>query len=90
MCSKASNTPIHLACKKSTAEVVDVLIQYGADRNRKHNGLTLLMVACKRGHYGIVQHLLKTQKVIVNAQDSNGLTALHFSVQSNSVEILYF
>ena len=81
--------PIHLACEKSTAEVVDVLIQYGADINRKHNGMTPLMIACKWGHYGIVQHLLKTQKVIVNAQDSNGLTALHFSVQSNLVEIVH-
>ena len=81
--------PIHLACEKSTTEVVDVLIQYGADINMKHNGITPLMVACKRGHYGIVQRLLKTQKVNVNAQDSNGLTALHFSVQSNSVEIVY-
>ena len=80
--------PIHLACEKSTTDVVDVLIQYGADVNIKHNGMTPLMVACKRGHYGIVQHVLKTQKVNVNAQDSNGLTALHFSVQSNSVEIV--
>ena len=50
--------------------------------------MTPLMTACKRGHYGIVQRVLKTQKVNVNAQDSNGLTALHFSVQSNSVEIV--
>ena len=50
--------------------------------------MTPLMVACKRGHYGIVQCLLKTQKLIVNAQDSNGLTALHFSVQTNSAEIV--
>ena len=84
----AHEIPIHLACEESTAEVVDVLIQYGADVNRKHNGMTPLMVACKRGHYGIVQHLLKTQNVNVNAQNSNGLTALHFSVQSNSVEIV--
>ena len=80
--------PLHLACEKSSTEVVDALIQNGADVNRKHNGMTPLMVACKRGHYGIVQRLLKTQKVNVNAQDSNGLTALHFSVQSNSVEIV--
>ena len=81
----AHEIPIQLACEESTTEVVDVLIQYGADVNRKHNGMTPLMVACKRGHYGIVQCLLKTQKVNVNAQNSNGLTALHFSVQSNSI-----
>ena len=81
--------PIHLACEKSTMKVVDVLIRYGADVNSKHNETTPLMVACKRGHYGIVQRLLKTQKVNVNAQNSNGLTALHFSVQSNSIEIVH-
>ena len=84
----AHEIPIHFACEQSTAEVVDVFIRYGADVNRKHNGMTPLMVACKRGHYGIVQRLLKSQKLIVNAQDSNRLTALHFSVQSNSVEIV--
>ena len=87
-CVPSPEIPLHLACEISTAEVVDVLIQYGADVNMKHNGTTPLMTACKRGHYGILQRLLQEPTVDIDAVDSTGKSALHFAVFTSLENVL--
>ena len=80
--------PLHLACEESIAMVVHVLVRYGADVNRKYNGMTPLMVACKRGHHGIVQRLLHEPNVDIDAVDSNGKSALHFAMYTLTSKIV--
>lgn len=53
-------TPLYYACKKNRTDVVDVLIEYGADvnlQNRSFKG-TPLHIACEKGYIDLVYRLL--------------------------------
>ena len=48
------------ACEKGVLDMADLLIKYKADVNKKDvSGNTPLMVACRNGHFDIVQLLLE-------------------------------
>ena len=47
------------ACENGCLDIVDLLIKYKADVNKKDsNGSTPLMSACKNGHFEVVELLL--------------------------------
>lgn len=54
------STILHCACEKGCEDIVELLLKYNADVNRKNSqGRTPLMEACKNGHKEIVKILLR-------------------------------
>ena len=57
---KENSCLLQCACEKGALEVVDLLIKYKADVNKRDNsGNTSLIVACKNGHLDVVELLLE-------------------------------
>ncbi len=68
--------PLHVASEIGNKELVELLLQNGADVNAQDNeGLTALMLASIKGHTETVNLLLQNG-ANVNAQNNNGRTAL--------------
>ena len=51
---------LHWACAKGCLDIVDLLVKYKADVNKKDSlGNTPLLFACKNGHLDVVEFLLQ-------------------------------
>lgn len=95
--SKNYRNALMLACKNSenenNCETIKMLINYGANPNvQDKNGITALMIACRKSNYGFAKILLENSKNIdINMYDHKGLTALmHACINSkyNNVKII--
>ncbi|XP_031477831.1 E3 ubiquitin-protein ligase XBAT33-like [Nymphaea colorata] len=76
------NSPLHFAAAKGHNEIVNVLLEHGADSNSKNYcGQTALMHACRYGHWEVVQMLLLYKGNVARA-DYRGRTALHFAASN--------
>ena len=54
------NVPLHAACYKGHREIVDILLQHGANVDEANNSRdTPLCMACKNGHHEVAKLLLK-------------------------------
>jgi uncharacterized protein len=89
-------TPLHMAVLYECEDIVGILCEAGAElaelkENKEHynaqdqRGRTPLMSACKNGNLEIVDKLL-THKVNLDAQDSNGCTALMFAICASRID----
>jgi ankyrin repeat protein len=78
---------IWLATQKGSLELVELLIQYGADCNGSHKGLTPLHLACIKNYKTIAQILI-AQGADLNGVDGYGQTPLHKAVQRNHQELV--
>jgi ankyrin repeat protein len=79
-------TPLHKACDIGLAEMVNVLLDLGAEANAQdYKGLTPLHLASRKAHFEVVQILTKAGANI-HATDKNRLTPLDFSTMSGHVE----
>ncbi|CAK9300740.1 unnamed protein product [Gordionus sp. m RMFG-2023] len=80
------STPLHIAAGFGRQEVVNYLIQIGADVDIKdEGGLIPLHNACSFGHYEVVQLLLK-HKSDPNSTDNWNFTPLHEAVIKGKAE----
>jgi ankyrin repeat protein len=77
------NTPVFLAIKKGddAVEIVDLLLQHGADFNAGINSITPLHYAAFNGHHKLVE-LLCRYGAQANAQNFLGKTPLHDALDS--------
>ena len=76
---------LHLKAKAENAEIVQKLIEAGADiemKDRKHGSITLLW-ACQNGHANVVKILLHNDANVF-ALSYIGTSALHFAAESGS------
>ncbi|CAN6480719.1 unnamed protein product [Victoria cruziana] len=74
------NSPLHFAAAKGHNEIVNLLLEHGADVNsRNYCGQTALMQACRYGHWEVVQTLLLYKCNVTRADYLSGRTALHFA-----------
>jgi TonB family protein len=81
-------TPLVMAAGASDVEMVDLLIERGADVNKGNNSqVTPLLSACLTGRMEVVKYLLE-KDAEVNAQSQNGLSALQAAVLRNDPELI--
>ncbi len=74
-------TPLARAVSKNELKIAKQLIESGADKNIKTNdGKTPLIIAVSEAASHELTKLLVSEKVEINAQDSSGFSALHYTV----------
>ena len=83
-------TPLHVAASMDRLEIVEALIEAGADVNKTtEDGFTPLHVAASMGHLGIVKDLIGKKGINVDQQlTENQATALHIAAEKGHVEIV--
>ena len=82
--------PLETACWHGNKEIVELLIENGADVNYADEGefRTALMMASHHGHAEIVQLLLK-HGADVNAEDDYNATSLTRAAEEGHLEIVH-
>ncbi|XP_065057314.1 transient receptor potential cation channel subfamily A member 1-like [Rhopilema esculentum] len=81
------STALHLAIKHRKIKVATLLLKNGSNPNiYDENGLNALILAAKNGLSQIVEMILETDFVEVNAQDMKMNTALHYATIRNDFE----
>ena len=77
-------------CSWGRVEEVREALAAGADPNTRGGpfNYTCLMAAARRNHSGVVELLLSTQGIQVNAKDEHGSTALHWACGFGSLASL--
>ena len=78
-------TPLLAATSEGHVDVFNELIKIGANVNHhEKDGTSVLSAAAARGHLDIVKAALKVKGIDVNAQNSDGHTALMFAYNGKS------
>jgi ankyrin repeat protein len=99
--TKDGETALHLACREGHLNIVQLLIQYGAnveeqnDRERDDDFGVLPTYRFRALHYAcgdlkIIQYLLTECHAEVNATDNNGRSALHFACCGQQLQIVQY
>lgn len=81
------DTPLILACQQGEKEIVELLLEHGADittRNADDN--SLLMIACRRSDQEMIK-LLLDRKANFELKDKTGCTLLHWACRLGNEEI---
>ncbi|RUS77619.1 hypothetical protein EGW08_014619 [Elysia chlorotica] len=83
------NSPLHIAAKQGYLDIVQCLLENGADLDDKNEEEeTPLHLAAKHGRTNIVRELIKTDTTIVNDEDENSNTALHLAAQCGHYKVV--
>ncbi|MFD2892855.1 ankyrin repeat domain-containing protein [Flavobacterium chuncheonense] len=80
-------SPLILACYSSNLEIIDFLLENGADLNYVSQEGTALMAVTVKGNIQLVDLLLQ-KGANPNLTNANGITALMYAVQFNNSEIV--
>jgi ankyrin repeat protein len=82
----AGKTGLYFACEKGSYEIVQLLLEYGADQTIRHNGKTPLYIAAENGFDKVVELLCEDPKVEIDKcyQDR---TALYIACQNNRINV---
>ncbi|KAG8629103.1 hypothetical protein KVT40_002968 [Elsinoe batatas] len=85
---RGQKTPLHMAVIHNRDDLVDLLLEFGADIHAKSTGgWTALHNACAQGNTTIVKTLLRSG-ADVNARLFSGRTPLHAAAESGHEEVL--
>ncbi|OJW72294.1 MAG: hypothetical protein BGO68_06155 [Candidatus Amoebophilus sp. 36-38] len=78
--SKANITALHEAAEMGDRDIIQFLLQNGADVNATNNtGLTPLHLAVREKQLASIQALVKNKHIDINKQDKLGNTVLHIA-----------
>ncbi|MCB1141682.1 MAG: ankyrin repeat domain-containing protein [Leptospiraceae bacterium] len=85
-----NRTSLMIASSDNNLTVVKLLVEAGADINRKNkeNGRTALMYASVNGHYDVVKYLIEQESNLINAKDKEGKTALIHAVMGGRMNVI--
>ncbi|KAF7989329.1 hypothetical protein HCN44_008003 [Aphidius gifuensis] len=83
-------TCLHLACLNGLDDLIEILIDAGADVNAMTiiEKRTALHIACYHGKIKIVKLLLNCQTININSADYLGDTALHIAAKNGFIKIV--
>jgi len=82
-------TPLYHACIFGNTDVIQVLLDHGADANTADlGGLTPLTIACEKGHAAAVEMLLRCNRCNVMHRDSIGRTPLDWAEAKGHENVL--
>ncbi|KAL2286025.1 hypothetical protein FJTKL_07270 [Diaporthe vaccinii] len=91
MVNKKGEQFIHIAAAKWDIATFKTLAATPLNRNINMpagNGETVLHVAARMGNIDVVEYLLSTSRIAVNAQDEKGRTALHLACEKGHVDVV--
>lgn len=91
MANKKGEKFIHIAAAKWDIATFKTLAATPLNRNINMpagNGETVLHVAARMGNIDVVEYLLSTSRIAVNAQDEKGRTALHLACEKGHVDVV--
>ncbi|XP_002737915.1 fibronectin type 3 and ankyrin repeat domains protein 1-like [Saccoglossus kowalevskii] len=81
-------SPLMSAAQKGYLNIVELLIEYGADVNfQNDSGKNALMLSCFAGHIEVVK-LLKSHGAQWDVRDKGGSTPMHWAVDSANTQLL--
>jgi ankyrin repeat protein len=73
-------TALHSAAERGNAELIGVLVEHGADKNRTCQGRTALHIAAELGHLDVVQKLIELRANTRIETPQGRHTPLHLAV----------
>ncbi|KAG1682526.1 Transient receptor potential cation channel subfamily A member 1 [Nymphon striatum] len=85
---KNGNTPLHLASENGHVKVISLLLSKGAIIARNHRQQTALHRAAINGYTYSAKVLLRVHGFLLDKQDKDGNTALHYAVQHEKVNVV--
>jgi ankyrin repeat protein len=83
-------SPLMIAASDNNLEVVQILVEGGADINFKNKevGKTALMYASSHGHYDVAKFLVSQKRLLIDAKDKEGKTALMYAAQRGRRDVV--
>lgn len=89
-CNDLGETALHVACATGRVEMVQVLLDAGANVNAmtKSEGRTPLHLACLNDHIDIARLLFNCGTCDLDAKDHNGDTSLHLATVAGNVKLV--
>jgi serine/threonine-protein phosphatase 6 regulatory ankyrin repeat subunit B len=84
------DTPLHITCGNTSESLTNLLLKYGANPAAKdENDRTPLMHASKHEHsINIIKRLVKAKKQILDIDDHDSNTAVHFAAENGRTDNL--
>uniref|UniRef100_A0ABD2XG59 Uncharacterized protein n=2 Tax=Trichogramma kaykai TaxID=54128 RepID=A0ABD2XG59_9HYME len=93
--NEQGNTPLHLAVKRGTSNLIEVLLRHGADSNATNNkGMTPLHLLCKKYEDPTLLNLFLEindeldREVLIDALDNNGQTPLAWALDIGNIHLM--
>ncbi|XP_053404515.1 ankyrin repeat and SOCS box protein 10-like isoform X2 [Mercenaria mercenaria] len=85
--AKSGKYLLHTCCEKGRYKCAKVLLDYGAQADIQGSwGQTPLMLCMLIEYFEIAELLIKSNRKVVDQQDSSGNTPLHYAIGNDSVE----
>ena len=84
-------TPLMLSAKNGHVDVVNILLNSGANVNIQANdGKTALFLAAENGHINVVRRLLMVKNIYLNILDQFGHTPISIARQNGYIDIVHY
>ncbi|PAA94850.1 hypothetical protein BOX15_Mlig019356g1 [Macrostomum lignano] len=84
----ANNSPLHVACKNGHVDIVELLLENGADAEAKNEDEeTPMHLAAQAGHLQVVRRLLKINLSLAFDEDEDSNTPMHLAALTGQARI---